>query len=213
MPASLRMTPVDGAQKVSIINAGEEEQVVLSVASDPDILLKDTTIHKGQIHTSSHVLILGNLVARKAGFTSVAPNIEDKAETFIPVDAPNIKLDENLEKYTGAFLVKPLTQTIYQDYYISNNCFQFPTDYGTDPVLIVPGMSWQEDTRRIVGDIQSVTWEEKPITVMGADGEITTACYPGWESWTQGFITQAGYEQKPLKSNYITNTKKESKDA
>ena len=217
MPASLRMAPVDGSQKVSVLDgSGGETQIDLSVSSNPNILMKQTTISNGQIHTMSHILSLGTVQAKQVAAVSVKDGILDKKESFPDVDVPNTKTDTGLEEGTGASVVQKLSQTIYQDFYIGANCFQFPEDaaYGVQQSLTVPGMAWQDETRSLVDDLKSVTWEEKPITVQGANGEVSTACYPGWAAWSsEANISQAGYELKPLKNNYITNTKKETKNA
>ena len=217
MPAQLKMTPVNGSQKIGVISAGTERQVSLDVFSDPGIMLKETTIGHGQIRTSGIIMSLSNIVARGGAFVNLSyPIQDDTVRTFIPIDVPNIEVNHNLASNTGASNVQKLNQTIYQDYYIGGNCFRFPDDnaYGVVQSMTVPGMCWQEETRKIVGDITSVAWKEKPVIVQDTKGTKYTACYPGWAAWSsEASISQAGYETKPLRDNYITNTKKESENA
>lgn len=217
MPVQLKMAPVNGSQKIGVIEAGVEKQVSLDVFSDPGITLKETTIGHGQIRTSGIIMSLSNVVARGGAFVSLSyPIQDDTVRTFIPIDVPNIEVNYNLANNTGSAIVQKLNQTIYQDYYIGGNCFRFPDDdaYGVVQSMTVPGMCWQEMTRNLVSDIASVAWEEKPVIVQDTKGTKYTACYPGWAAWSsEAYISQAGYESKPLKDNYITNTKKESKNA
>lgn len=216
MPAQLKMTPVNGSQKIGIIQNGVEQKVAIDVNSEPDIMLKETTISHGQIITTNLVLSMGTIIGKQVGGTEYFGGFQDKGDTFKPLNTPNIEVNFALSDASGAYSVQQLNQTIYQDYYIGANCFQFPVDdaYGVTQTIVIPGMAWQQTTREIVGDVASVAWEEKPITVQGSDGEVTTACYPGWAAWSsEASISQTGYENKPLKDNYITNTKKETKNA
>lgn len=211
MPAALNMAPVDGSQKVTVVREGQETELSISTRSDPWIQMKNTTINKGQIHTSS-VLAVDWMRTKTIRFKDgPGPMLQfsynqPDSELFPPVKVENTK---TISIVTGSSSLKALSKTIYQDAYISGNCFQFPESYGVAPTIVIPGMCWQEDTRKILGEISSVAWDVKPITI----GEKSTAAYPGWAVWESGYISVAGYDQKPLKSNYITNTKKETTNA
>ena len=208
MPAFLNMAPINGTQTISVVRDGQEEKVSLGTNTGPGIVMRETTIANGQIHTTS-VLALEWMRTRNLAFKNGAGmsfSFPNEAEAFPPVKVDNI---EPVDFYTGSTNIRQLSKTIYQDAYISGNCFKFPESYGIADTIVIPGMCWQDDTQKILGEISSVAWEEKPITI----GEKSTAAYPGWSVWESGFISVAGYDQKPLKTNYITNTKKETTNA
>lgn len=209
-PVSLRMANLDGTQKISVLRNGEVNQVTLTVSSSPNILMNDTTINKGQIVTNDMIISMKTVAARRGYFVSMQ-QIQETQDTFVPVDIKNTSLSTIVANTTGAETAQKLSKTIYQDYYIAGNCFRFPENYNVAPVLTIPGMAWQEDTRIAVGDVSLVSWEEKPVK--DPDGKTVTACYPGWAVWQQGFVTGAGYTKNPLKNGYVTNTKKETKNA
>lgn len=210
MPAQLKMTPINGSQKVSVVVNGTEQQISLDVSAAPDIMLKETTISHGQIRTAGSIVSLANVIARGGAFVSLSyPIQDDTVRTFIPIDVPNIAVNYTFTNNTGSYFVQQLNKTIYQDYYIGDNCFKFPETYGVVSGFTVPGMVWQEQTRKTVDNMNSVTWEEK--AVKDTQGK-ETASYPGWSVWNDSWITQEGYEKQPLMSAYITNTRKETKN-
>jgi hypothetical protein len=212
-PTSLNMSVLDGTQKIGVVRNGVEEQVLLDVDSSPAIAMKEAVFTDGNIKITGNFICNNMVIAKQVGYVS-GGEIVDNGKIFTPLTVQNTKLNKNLETNSGSALVTELAQTIYQDFYIASNCFQFPENYGVEATIVIPGMVWQETTRELVGDIATVAWEEKPITVPGEEGNVTTACYPGWEAWSgEAKITQAGYKKEPLNKNYITNTEKENSNA
>lgn len=104
---------------------------------------------------------------------------------------------------SSASVVKAMSNTLYQDYYVVGNQFAFPKDYGISSTLRVPGMVWQARDFRY-GTSENV-WEEQ--YVKDANNE-DTACYPGYNVWEEATISVEGYETKKLKDSYIINTER-----
>ena len=95
-----------------------------------------------------------------------------------------------------------LTQSIYQDSYISYNSFAFPITYNVPVTLRVPGMLWQIQTGET-----GPKWSEPEMK--SPDGTKITMCYPGAEVWGAATISDKKYKTTSLNKGYITNAIKE----
>lgn len=211
-PSSVIMTPINGTQKVNVVRNGEVTSLSLTTASAPGIQLKGSmVIDNGNLAVNGSILAMQTVLCRNSYYVNYGQIREDSESFKSDLTIKNQDPFTELENATGAPLIVKLTQTIYQDAYVAGNCFRFPENYGVADTITIPGMVWQEATRKALGDISEVAW--KTISVEDPDGKTITACYPGWTVWQSATITQAGYETKPLIDNYITNTKQENTNA
>lgn len=205
-PAQFQISPMDGVQIVKVVRDGREREIIIDTNSNPFIMMRGDMEMTGSLSVGKSIRALADVISRRSLYVTNSNILDDKTLTFIPVDVPANKLNGNIEKGSGSAYAQAAAQTFYQDAYIANNSFSFPEHYDIAE-LKVPGMVWQEATRELVGDVSQVAWQEKPfISVTGT----TTACYPGWDIWQSAKITQTGYKEADLISNYITNTTKEN---
>jgi hypothetical protein len=211
-PVAMTMSPVNGTQKVFLIRNGELSSVSLVTSSTPGLQIKGPlVIDDDNIAVNGSILCMQTVVCRNSYYVNDGQIREDSQVFKNDITVKNIELRKDLESSSGAVFVINVTETIYQDVYIAGNCFRFPENYGVADTIMVPGMVWQEATRKASGNADELLWKELPVE--DPDGKTITACYPGWTVWESATITQTGYETKPLNENYITNTKQENTNA
>ena len=209
MPAQLWMRNVNGTEKVSVVRDGNLATVNINIASEPGIILAGSMqMDNGNLTVNGGISATQQVVGRYLYYASTMSKIREDSGIFKQdLTIKNMDVNKDMDQSSGAYFAYRLANTLYQDYYVGSNCFRFPGNYNVS-CYAVPGTVWQQDTRKIVDAPELYTWTEKYVE--DAIGRRPTAAYPGWGRWEQALITVAGYDAKPLKNNYITNTRKDT---
>ena len=207
-PTELIMLNVNGAESVSVPRAGEIDTITLATADNPTIRLKDSIAVGGDIICNGNAQINGQLKARVVGSTSELmaklkdPKTELAPQKLDPVE-PNGTVGANV---ADVITDDGVRNGVYQDYFIAANAFAFPLSYNIAVDMRMPGMVWQTMAAQTASS--STKWRETYIKDINGE---ETACYPGVEVWDTATISLGGYEEKPLKGEYIINTNRSTK--
>ena len=123
-------------------------------------------------------------------------------EIWDPWKFPTLQAIDGAGSYVTA-LVNQMSLTIYNDAFISEKGFYFPT-YKVS-IQTIPGMRWQymdQESQNQAGE--QTMWKEEYIPKPGDEGTLT-ACYPGYDTWQQATISAPGGLENPLESSYVIN--------
>lgn len=202
MPASVRMTQAKAENKVTVVRNGAAVDVSLVYSSFPQLMVESSVVVGGSIICNKQGRFCEGIVAKGVASTSpfcgvVSYKFNDPFE-LTEIDKPQpITVGDSISDN-----IVQLTQSIYQDSYVSSNSFAFPTTYNVPVTLRVPGMLWQTQTGET-----GPKWSEPEMK--SPDGTKITMCYPGAEVWGAATISDKKYKTTSLNKGYITNAIKE----
>lgn len=206
-PARFDMRGINGVESINVVRAGSTSRVVLSTATTSDIYTNGTLLLDGDIACNGSARINGGLSAR--GISSTASTngvVQNPDKAFESFDIVKTRPVGTLG-LGNASSVESVATSIYQDNHISTNAFSFPESYGVSNTYRVPGMVWQAVNADSIkeSELRQYCWKEEYIKTYN---QTETACYPGISVWESAVVSCRGYITKPLKSDYITNTKR-----
>ena len=206
MPASVRMTQAKAENKVTVVRNGAAIDVSLVYSSFPQLMVESSVVVGGSIICNKQGRFCEGIVAKGVASTSpfcgvVSYKFNDPFE-LTEIDKPQpTTVGESISDS-----IVQLTQSIYQDSYVSSNSFAFPTTYNVPVTLRVPGMLWQTQT----GETGPKWSEPEMKSPGGQNGQRITMCYPGVDVWLgDATISDKKYKTTSLNKGYITNTIKE----
>ena len=195
--ASLNIITQKEPTKVTVLRDGEPTEITLSYPSaNPGLVVEGSLLVGANFVCNMSGKFCGGLTAKGIGSTSPFCGVVSYkfGDPFLPTEIVKSQAVPDVGVNTANAL-DTLSDTIYQDSYVSSNSFSFPEDYNVAANIRVPGMLWQEDAEGI--------WEEPPM--LAPDGETITMCYPGVKTWQQATISTRGYKLKNLNTGYTTN--------
>ena len=187
-------------EKITLYRNGQPQQFNVSAANEPWLQVD------GGLGVDGSATIQGNLlVTKQFGASTIyydgryqPQGVEVSARTnpFKEVPFESLEGHEDMGvQATGQ--VNNLSNSIYQDAYITLNAFTFPTYSVT--LNNVPSMMWQADNHD--KHLDTFWQEQEIISVTGS----TTMCYPGLYAWSKATVSYRNNEKLTLNDGYIIN--------
>ena len=184
--------------KITVVRNGESVEITTIASENPSLLVEGSLLVGANFTCNMSGKFCGTLIAKGVGSTSPYCGVVSYqyGDPFLPTEIVKPQAATTVG-VNVANSVTTLTNTIYQDSYVSKNSFAFPETYNISPTIRVPGMLWQTQT------VGGKHWKEPEME--SPDGTITM-CYPGAAVWNTATVSGSNYQEQSLKSGYITNT-------
>lgn len=212
MPAMLNMQTMEGPQTLKILRDGKEQEVTLSTSNTIGLRINGSIIATGSLHCNGSGKFCKGMVANGIISNSELNSVpgEKDRDVFKEVQPDSTSVLQGLNAGVCGML-KQVSGTVYQDYYVVGNEFAFPLTYNIDANLRMPGMLWQVIAENKDTYNEKYVWKERYIK--GIDG-TETACYPGIDVWTSGdaVISTKEYKTHSLATGYVMNAERTNND-
>lgn len=212
MPSVLNMQTLEGAQQITLLRDGKETNIALNTSNSIGLIINGSIQATGSLHCNGSGKFCKGLVAKGIISNSMYNSVPDPKDRdiFKEIPADSTPVSGALNTATIS-VVKQLTKTLYQNYFVVGNEFAFPITYNVDIKLRMPGMLWQVIAEEKETNTSLYKWTERYIKSI--DG-TETACYPGIEVWksSEAVISTKEYKTHPLATGYIMNAERTNTD-